>query len=364
MKKILILVNHDLVIYNFRKELVQRLLSSGYDVTVISPYGSKIEKLRDMGCNYENCTVDRRGMDLIKDAKLFFLYLKLIKKYRPSIILTFTIKPYIYGGLAARIKRVPCICNITGLGPVFEESGLLQKLLIFLCRISLKNTACIFFQNEKNKALFDKYRIHGVTERMLPGSGVNLTEFVPFPYPKTEPVRFVLVARIMKGKGIDEYLTAAKNLRKEMNNVQFEICGFFEDEHYNDIFTVYEEKKIIIYHGLVEDMKEIYRSCHCVVLPSYREGLSNVILEAAACGRPAIVSDIPGCREAVEDMKTGFLVKVGDAEDLTVKMKKFVMLSTEEKERMGRLAREKMEKEFNRSIVVDTYLEEIEKNGR
>lgn len=361
MKKILIIVNHDLVIYNFRKELVQEFIQQGFDVTIVSPYGKKIEKLTKLGCSFIDCQVDRRGTNFLNDIKLFIQYYKTIKALRPAVLLTFTVKPNLYGGLAAKINRIPYIANITGLGPAFREKGPLQIFLVFLSRIALKR-AVIFFQNSENRDFFKRSDILGIENQVLPGSGVNLEEFHVLPYPDEEEICFVFIARIMKEKGIGEFLKAAKSMKEKGLKARFEVCGFFEETYYQEIFKQYQDHGIIVYHGLVEDMKEIYGNCHCVVLPSYREGLSNVILEAAACGRPAIVSDIPGCREAVENGRTGMLAVSGDPKDLTRKMEKFLKLSYKEKKEMGLLARKKMESEFDRKIVVERYMEEVRKH--
>lgn len=363
MKKILLVGNHDVVIYNFRKELIEALLECGNSVYIALPYGEKVEKLKKLGCKYIEIPMQRHGINPIEEMKLFLKYICILRKIKPDMLFTYTIKPNIYGGMAASICKVPYIVNITGLGTALEHGGSLQFISIYLYKIALKKAESIFFQNYKNMKFFNANKIGKGEYKCLPGSGVNLEEFQYFSYPDDIEINFVFAARLMKDKGIEEYLTAAETIHKQYPGTVFHICGF-DDGNYTDKVQQYMAKKIVIYHGMVDDMKTIYKDMHCLIVPSYHEGMSNVILEAAACGRAVIASDIAGCREAVEECGSGYLFEKGNVKELIFKIEKFLNLSPDERKNMGLKGRKKMEKEFDRRIIVDEYMEAINKYGR
>lgn len=359
MKKVLILVNHDVVIYNFRKELVERLLSENYEVYISSPYGERIDELVGMGCKYIEVRISRHGKNIIEDLKLLQYYKKIIKEIKPSVVLTYTIKPNIYGGMACKSLNVPYIANITGLGSAVENGGVMQKLTILLYKIAFKNISCVFFQNEENMKFFEDNKIAIGKHRLIPGSGVNLQHFNLIDYPLDETIEFVFISRIMKEKGIDQYLEAAEYIRSKFPNIKFHICGFCE-EAYEDKLKELQDKGIIEYHGMIRDIREIIKRTHCTIHPTYYpEGMSNVLLESAACGRPLITTDRSGCREIVDDGINGYIVRQKDSNDLIEKINKFIKLSYSEKINMGIRGREKMQKEFDRQVVVNAYIEEI-----
>lgn len=361
MKKVLFLVNHDIVVYNFRLELVERLQQKNYKVLISSPYGKRIEYLKRCGAKYIETIIDRRGMNPIKDIGLLLFYLRLLKKEKPDMVLTYTIKPNIYGGLAAELSKTPYMANITGLGSAVEGKGILQKLVIFLYRLAFMKAKCVFFQNQDNLSFFKKNKITVCRQKLLPGSGVNLEHFSLLPYPCSEYLHFAFIGRIMREKGIEEYLEAACSIRERYKNVSFHICGFCE-EQYEDILKQYEENKLIQYHGMVDDIRNILRMIHCVVLPSHHEGMSNVLLEAAACGRPIITTNRSGCREVVNNEKSGYLVEPGNSRELIEKIEKFIHYS--QKEKMGKEGRKLVEKQFDRRIVVDAYEKEMERQEK
>lgn len=360
MKKILILVNHDVVIYNFRKELVWALLEQGYEVYLSSPKGVRIALLQERGVNYIPTIVDRHGTSVVGDAKLFCQYVAMMQSIQPDLVLMYTIKPNIYGGMAARICRIPYLVNITGLGTALEHDGILQKITTVLYKISMKKAERIFFQNQENLEFFRKKRIGSkVQYYLLPGSGVNLEEFQVLPYPDDEEIHFVFISRIMKEKGIEEYLKAAEVIKNKYSKVYFHICGFCE-EAYQDRLKRLQNQETIIYHGMVRDVRDILKKVHGVVLPSYHEGMSNALLEAAACGRPVLASKIPGCQETFDDGVTGIGFEPRNSDSLIKAIEIFISLPYEEKKNMGLAARKKMEREFDRKQVVDTYLNVIE----
>ncbi len=359
MKKILILANLDMGLYNFRKELLERLLKEGYEVHISLPMGPRVKDMEEMGCKFIETPVDRRGMNPIADLKLFFKYRKILKQVKPDVVLTYTIKPNIYGGLACRMAKVPYLSNITGLGSALENGGILQKVTCFLYKRALRRISCIFFQNEENKKFFETHKLLLGRHRLIPGSGVSLTRFAPLEYPGADKTEFVFISRLMKEKGIDQYLEAAKEIRERYPNTVFHVCGFCEKE-YEDRMAVLTGENIVEYHGVVQDVREILKQVHCIIHPTYYpEGMSNVLLESAASARPMITTDRSGCREIVEDGKNGFIVRQQDAKDLIQKIEQFLAASYDEKREMGLCARKKVEREFDREIVIEAYLEEI-----
>lgn len=349
--------NHDVVIYNFRHEIIERLLQDGYKVGVVLPYGEKVELLKKEGCFFFETKVDRRGTSIWKDAKLFFTYYKLLRQEKPDIILTYTIKPNIYGSLAAGIQKIPCIVNITGLGSAVENEGIMKKISLSLYKLALRNVNYVFFQNQSNRNLFIKRHICVGKHDLLPGSGVNVKRQSLQKYPEGK-TKFVFVGRLMREKGIEEYLYAARVMKQNYPDTEFHICGFCEEAYLQKVKEL-QEKKIVTYHGMVQDMRDIYREMSCIVLPSYHEGMSNVLLEAAATGRPGIASRIPGCEEIIEHGKTGYLFERKSREQLCETIEKFLCLSYEERANMGLAARRKMEKDFDRKIIVNKYMDVI-----
>lgn len=360
-KKVLFLVNHDIVIYNFRRELVERLLAEGYDVSVSSPYGERIEDLKAMGCHYYPIEIDRHGMNPWKELRLLCAYEALYSKVRPDVVLGYTIKPNIYGALAAQHRRIPFIANITGLGTAVENGGYQQRIFVLLYQCAFRKVRRVFFQNEENRQFFIDNHIAVEKHDLIPGSGVNLERFPVREYPDDVVVKFLFISRIMKEKGIDQYLEAAKAVRKKYANVEFHVCGFCEAE-YEGQLRVLHENGTVIYHGMIREVSEFLKDMHCVVHPTYYpEGISNVLLEACASGRPIITTDRSGCREALEDGVNGLMVRQKDSEDLIRKINYFMSMSNEQRKQMGLAGRRKVEREFDRRIVVDRYMKEIGK---
>lgn len=358
MKKVLILANSASGLYDFRNELLLKLLES-YEVHVSLPDAEKVPQLAIEGCQIHHTPIDRRGVNPVKDMSLLFSYWKLISKIKPDVVLTYTIKPNIYGNLCCRLKRIPYIANITGLGSVFENGGMVQKIVVLLYKLSLKKASCIFFQNKKNQEIFEQHGIYGKEARLVPGSGVNLDRHTFEEYSsKEEKMIFLYVGRVMKEKGIEELLYAAKVLCEENHQVIFRLVGNYEED-YKDIVEQYEKQGILELIGYQKEIHPYYKEAAAVLMPSYHEGMSNVILEASATGRPVLASDIPGCQEGFEDGITGFGFPPRDKEALLEALRKFVKLSEDERAQMGKNARAKMEREFDRKQVVNAYVEEI-----
>lgn len=359
MSKVLFLVNHDVVIYNFRLELVERLLQDGHQVVISSPYGERIEDLKSLGCEYQNIEISRHGMNPFKELKLINTYHKLLKQVKPDIVFTYTIKPNIYGGIACRLCKVPYVVNITGLGTAVEHAGIVQKITVALYKVALRKVQKVFFQNQENRQFFIDRKIALGKHGLLPGSGVNLSRFIPLAYPSDETVEFAFISRIMKEKGIEQYLDAAQYIKQKYQNTVFHICGFCE-EAYEQKLQELNNNGTVVYHGMVRNTRKVLEKIHCTIHPSYYpEGISNVLLESSACARPIITTNRSGCREVIDDGINGYIVEQQNSHDLIEKIEKFLSLSPIERENMGKAGRIKVEKEFNRQIVVEKYMEEL-----
>ena len=358
--KVLVLSNHPSWTYNLRKETIAALVKEGYDVTIVVGYGDEIEYFKEMGCSHIDVPFKRHGKNPFDELKLFFAYKKAITTNRPDVVLSYTIKPNLYGAILCHKYNIPCIANITGLGTAVEYPGLMRTVLLKAYRIAFKNIYKVFFQNTDNRDLFIEHRIVSDNYGLLPGSGVNLSRFEVLPYPNDSTIEFVFVSRIMKEKGIDEYLIAAETLKKKYPQTRFHICGFCE-QNYMEIIQRLIAEDIVTYHGMVKNVEEILKKVHCLVLPTfYPEGMSNVLLESCACGRPIITTNRAGCREIVVDGVNGFIVRPQDSDDLIAKMEHFICLDNEQRKSMGLAGRDKVEKDFDRRIVVNKYLTAVE----
>jgi glycosyltransferase involved in cell wall biosynthesis len=361
-KKVLLLGNHGFVIYNFRKELIKELIAKGYEVYISLPNDEKVQMMVDWGCKFIETNVDRRGTNPLTDIKLIIHYIKMLKKIKPDVVLTYTIKPNLYGGLACRLLNIPYINNITGLGSGFSKGTMLRKILSILYKVSLKKSYCVFFQNtEDMKTILESNIIRGYYE-LIPGSGVNLKDFKYKEFPKEKVPTFIFIGRIMKDKGIDQYLEAAKIIKRKYPETRFNLIGFVEQTqpHYNDMIQQLQKDGYINYLGYQSDVRPFIDEAHCIIQASHGgEGLSNVLLETAATGRVLVASNIPGCRETIVEGYNGYTFEAKNTNDLVEKLDRFIHLSYAEKVQMGKNSREKVEKEFDRNIVVKAYLDKI-----
>lgn len=363
-KKVLLLGNHGFVIYNFRKELIQRLLKDGYEVYISLPCDEKVDVMVSWGCKFVETNVDRRGTNPATDLKLVGHYVKILKDIKPDVVLTYTIKPNLYGGIACRILNIPCINNITGLGSGFSGNPALKVLLTNLYKVGLKKSKCVFFQNTEDMNTLVKNNIIKGRYELIPGSGVNLNEYKFMEYPIEEKLNFIFIGRIMRDKGIDQYLSAAKKIKQKHSHVNFNVIGFIEksQSHYTDLINQYENEGFINYLGYQSDVRPFIQDASCLIQPSHGgEGLSNVLLETAASGRALIASDISGCRETIDEGENGYTFEKKSTQSLVDKIEKFINLNYFEKKEMGKKSREKTEKEFDRNIVVNVYIQEISK---
>ena len=359
-KKVLVLGNSHLVVFGFRGELIKRLLVDGYNVVVSfpnGPFGEGEETSREYGCKFVEVNIERRNTNPFSDMKLIKDYVRLIKSEKPDVVLAYTVKCDVYGGLACKKTDTVFIPNITGIGKGLAEGGMLEKILVHLYKRALKKAHIVYFQNQSDEQFFIDKKIKMNRHKVLPGSGVNLDKYVPLEYPIDDKVIFTYIARVMKAKGIEQFLAAANALK---GMAEFHICGYCEED-YKEVIEKAQADGTVIYHGLVNNIIDYERMSHCVVLPTYHpEGISNVLLEAAACARPIITTDRPGCRETVDDGKTGFLIKERDSVDLINKMQLFIDMTNEERKSMGLKGRAKIEREFDRQIVVNEYMSELD----
>ncbi|TYB33251.1 MAG: glycosyltransferase family 4 protein [Flexistipes sinusarabici] len=364
-QKILIINNSITSLINFRKELIQQLIESYYDVYFTVPevlQNDQVQELISVGANYIQSYIQRRNINPYFELKALFEYKRIIKEIRPDLILSFTIKPNVYGSYIAQKFKIPIIVNITGLGSGFNNNSikpLVKKMYKYAC----KNASFVFFQNEDNYNYFINNKLaEKAKSKIIPGSGVNLEKFKPMKKTKDDGItRFLFIGRIMKEKGIEEYLEAAQYISDNYSNVEFQILGPYEEEKYRDLIFNLNNSKIR-YLGKSDDVRKEVKEVSCIINPTfYPEGMSNVLLEGAAMGKPLIASNIPGCKEIVEDGVNGYLAEPKNTQKLIEKIEQFLKLSSSEKEKLGKAARQKVEENFDRNIVIKTYLETIDK---
>ena len=349
-KKILIMTNHSFMLWQFRRELIAELLKEN-TVILSMPCGEHVDDFRKLGCKIINTDIDRRGINPLTDITLLRRYFYYLKKVKPDLVITYSIKPNIYGGFACRMSKIPYCVNVQGLGTAFQKP-LLAWLVGFMYKIALKDAKTVFFENEGNAKVFqDKKIIPIEKQKILHGAGINLERFHFHEYPNNDKVHFLYVGRIMKEKGIDELFTAVRSLYAERQDFVLDIVGFYEDDYKEQVNNLVQDG-IAIYHGFQENPIPYYAASDCIVLPSYHEGMSNVLLEAAAIGRSLITSDIPGCREAVDPGVSGILIKVKNTDSLRDGMEIFLDKTLDERILMGKAGRQKMEKEFDKAQVV------------
>lgn len=360
-KNILIAINLDEGLYNFRMELVEALLNMGHNVHLAMPFGEYRQMFEGMGCTVHDTPLDRRGMNPVKEAGLLKRYGDILNNVKADVALTYTIKPNIYLGWQCKWKNIPYITTITGLGTAVSGEGVLSSITKWMYKSALSEAKTVFFQNEENEELFRNLGIAGDKHEMMPGSGVNLERFKCLDFPETG--EFLFISRIMKEKGIGEFMDAASQIKRDNPASVFRVLGFLEDEYEDkERFESLIKDGIIQYEGSVADVRPYIEKAQCIVHPSYYpEGMSNVCLEAAASGRCVITTNRPGCRDTVINGVSGFLVKEKDSGDLTAKLREFLALSLDERAKMGKEARKYMEDKFDRKIVTNRMIDAIER---
>lgn len=361
--RVLILANNDGGLYEFRQELLEELVKE-HEVFFCVPDGKYVERIKALDCQYMPCEfLDRHGMNPFTDLKLFALYKTYIKKLSPDVVLTYTIKPNVYGGMASAAMGVPYVANVTGLGTAIENPGAVRMIAIALYRCGLRKARRVFFQNEKNRDFMLERRMLAGAYSLLPGSGVNLTRFQLMEYPPEDSsLVFLTIGRIMRAKGIDELLAAARQIKGKYADVTFRLLGSYDGD-YEEKIDVAVKEGVIEYLGEQDDVRSFIENSHATLHPSYHEGMSNVLLESAASGRPVIASDIPGCHETFDEGVSGIGFRPKNVDDLVRAIEEFIALPYERKAEMGRAGRGKMEREFDRRVVVDAYMREIHKIG-
>lgn len=361
----MILANDTTYTYNLRNEIIERLAADGHDVVVASQPLLLQDELKALGCRLVDIETNRHGTNPLSDLSLLMKFKKILSVEKPDVVLTYNIKPNAYGGIACRMTKTHYIPNITGLGTAVEYPGLMQKISTKLYKAGVAGADCVFFQNEENKEFFVEHHMlkQGARTRLLPGSGVSLKIHKAMEYPADkEKINFLFIARVMKEKGIDLYLGAAKRIYANHKNVMFHICGQCDDEKYLGLLKEAEKSGYITYHGEQKDMVPFFEMAHCIVHPSYYpEGMSNVLLEAAAHCRPIIATDRAGCRETVDDGKSGFVIPIKNEDALVEALERFLVMTWEQRRDMGFTGRTKIEREYDRQIVVKAYVEEIER---
>lgn len=362
--KVAIVLNTSWNIYNFRMNFVRTLIEKGYEVHTIAPVDPYTAQLEQAGCHHHPVRMDSRGINPIKDVALILELRSIYKRLRPDIILHYTIKPNIYGSIAAASLGIPTVNNVCGLGTVFLRKSLWSRIAIQLYRWSFRFPKKIFFQNPDDRDLFvGKRLVSPTTADLLPGSGIDLRRFTPEPFSRNPKFTFLLISRLITDKGILEYVEAVRRLRAEGIEARFQLLGAKDPEHRRGISveTIQEwiDDQTIEYLGTTEDVRPFIHSADCVVLPSYREGTPHTLLEAASCGKPIVATDVPGCHQVVEHNHNGMLCKLRDAGDLADKMRTMSRLDNQSLRLFGENGRRKMESQFDESVVIAKYLDVI-----
>ncbi len=356
-KKILFVTNHSYMLYRFRLELIQKLMED-YEVVLSTPFVGHEDDFKAMGLKCIETKLERRGINPVTDFKLLMDYRKQLKEEKPDLVITFSIKPNVYAGFMAGFMDIPYVAIVQGLGSAFEKP-LLARFVTVLYRMALRKSYKVLFENSDDARIFAEKKIVPVSKHViLNGAGINLTYYQYHDYPANEIFHFSYIGRIMKEKGITELFEACELLKDKGYQFVLDLVGFYEDD-YKDQVQKLTEKGIIIDHGFQTDPRQFYVLSDCVVMPSYHEGMSNVNLEASAIGRPVITTDIPGCREAVDNNITGYLVAAKDTGSLYSAMEKMLTLPREEREKMGKAARRKMENKFDKMHVVEVTVESL-----
>jgi glycosyltransferase involved in cell wall biosynthesis len=351
--------------WNFRKAMVEALIADDHEVTVLAPLAQNVRSVENLGCRVIHLDMNVKGLSPLDDIKLLFNLRKIFSQEQPDVVLTYTIKNNIYGALAAKSLNISIIPNITGLGTAFLAGGFLGMIVKILYEKALRQLPCVFFQNVDDSRYFVD---HGIVQKdqiyLLPGSGVDLEHFHKTPFSNSEagPI-FLMISRIIKDKGVLEYVGAARELKQVWPHARFQLLGNAKSENRTaiDALTVqsWHEEGVIEYLGTTDDVRPFIAASNCIVLPSYREGAPRALIEAAAMARPVIATDVPGCRSVVEDEITGFLCRERSVASLVNACRKFLTLPLGRQAAMGRAGRMKIEREFDQKRVVNEYRKAI-----
>jgi len=362
--KVLIVLNSSWQAYNFRFNLARALKLNGYDVVFLAPYDKKYSELLKQEFKFYNIDIDPKGINPIADIKTMFSMYRLFRSLNPSIVLNFTIKPNIYSSLVARIMNIKSISNISGLGTLFINKSIVTQIAKILYKIALNFNTKVFFQNNDDKLLFIEHKLIKKNKTdLLPGSGVDLNKFIPIINHNDGIFKFLVIARLLKDKGIMEFVDAIKIINKKYYNVEFQLLGAVGVANKTAIsqseLDTWIKEGLLNYLGTTDSVQEIIAKCDCVVLPSYREGTPRSLLEACSMGKPIITTNVAGCKDVVDDGINGYLCKVKSAKDLAIKMEMMINLSNDQRKKMGQLGRDKIVTEFDEKIVINKYLASI-----
>ncbi len=365
--KILFSSNVAWSIYLFRRSLLQSLRNHGHDIYTVAKKDDYSDKLEKEGFKFTPININNNSKNPIKDIILIKNYISIYRKIKPDIILQNAIKPNIYGTIAAGFLGIPTLNNISGLGTLFIKESLATKVAKLLYKMSQKMATTVFFQNPYDRKLFlDNKLVIANKAKLIPGSGVDTQKFHPRlninNYNKS--FEFLFIARLIKDKGLDEYLEASKILKKKYGSkITCSILGPFYLANETAItpneLQIYQDENIINYLGETDEVQNEIAHTDVVVLPSYREGLSKVLIEAAAMEKPIVTTNVPGCKDVVDDGYNGYLCQVKDAEDLADKMEYIYLLDSNTLQQMGKNARQKVLDVFDERIIINIYKKEI-----
>lgn len=364
-KTVVISINAAWNIVNFRRGLIAALQANGFHVVALAPSDPYVSRFAELGVEYHEIKMDQQGVSPLRDLQLLFRYRQALGRIRPDVFLGYTAKPNIYGSLAAQLLGIPVINNVSGLGTAFIKQGLLTRIVSTLYRAAFSRSATVFFQNAEDRDLFvGKKLVRAAKAGLLPGSGINLDEFRPAPAPSSgDRFVFLLVARLVWDKGVGEYVEAARLVRAVEPGARFQLLGFLDVANRTAVprsaVEAWVAEGLIDYLGHADDVRPVMSRADCIVLPSYREGLPRVLLEGAALGKPLIATDVPGCRQVVEDGRNGWLCTVRDSGSLADAMLRMLRLSPGERQDMAAAGRRKIEAEYDERIAVERYLAAI-----
>lgn len=364
-KKILIVINSSEYAYKMRLNLAKSIKIKGYRVIFVAPYDKKYTKLIKEEFEFINLEIDSKGINPMKDLKTIFQLYNIFKEIKPNILLNFTIKPNIYSALIGGVLGIKSINNITGLGTIFIKKSFITNIAKILYKFAFKSNHKVFFQNNEDLNLFLKNKLIKINKtELIPGSGVDLNKFIPQDRTDNKKFVFLMIARILKDKGVYEYIEAIKIIKEKYSDVEFQLLGASDSKNNTAISKIeidnWIKEGLINYLGITDDVPFYISSSNCVVLPSYREGVSRSLLEAAAMEKPLITTDVPGCKEVVDDNKNGFLCKVKDSKDLANKMEIMLNLSENARINMGKEGRNKIIREFDEKFVINKYIKNIQ----
>jgi glycosyltransferase involved in cell wall biosynthesis len=352
---------------NFRAGLIRGLQHAGYRVVALAPLDRHVERVRALGCELIDLPMDAKGVNPLRDLQLLWRYRRALKRLRPRAFLGFTIKPNVYGSLAAQSLGIPVVNNVAGLGTTFLRGGWLNRVARLLYRTGLWRSARVFFQNGEDRFLFIQGGLCRAEQAdLLPGSGVDLERFTPrMPNTNGGPIKVLLVARMLWDKGVGELVEAVRRVRDEGVDCELRLLGFLDVRNPSSIpreqIASWQTEGFVFYLGEADDVRDHLDAADVVALPSYREVTPRSLLEAAAMSKPIITTDAPGCRDVVEDGVNGYRVPIRDIPALADALQRFARLSPEERIRMGAASRTLVELRYDERIVVKAYLDALAK---